>query len=139
SQGPGGLQIPKPHPAQVFRGRQPLDTVSVSLIALLIVPEPVFSTIREDDKWRIHIVGIPASLLLGVIRVLVLALGLNHAKHTTEVVAKQVIGATGPGSILELNLLQVIEVPVTRAECLIYVNTSRSFRLCNNHTRACLK
>jgi hypothetical protein len=78
-------------------------------------------------------------LLLGVVRVEVLALGFQDTENTAEIVHEQVIGTAVGSVVLEPDLLRVQQVPAARFKRLVNQDAGEGFVATKCHAAASMQ
>jgi hypothetical protein len=87
------LEVLEAKTFKVVTGGKTFDTVSVSLVGPLEIPEPVLAPVRENDERGFQVFGISTRLLFSVVWIEVFALRFQHANLAT-------LGSTWPARAL---------------------------------------
>jgi hypothetical protein len=111
---PRWLKILKANTLQVLLGGKSLNTVCISLVGSLVIPELVFAAIRENHERRSEIFCVTTSLLFGVVRIELFPLCLEDTQDTAQIVLQEIVGPTICDALLKLDLLGVQQIPPTQ-------------------------
>lgn len=122
------MKVFEANPFQVLLRWQTFDAVSILVIGSLKVPEPVLTSVGEDDKRCVAVFSIAAGLFFSIVRVQVLTFRLKHAEGTADFVLEDVVGATCGSVVLKnyLPTLRVQQVPTTVGEGLVNKDSGKS-------------